>query len=64
MIANLVNIREEVVVEKIVQGKALDKGGLAFRAYGCKEWKHDEVKAILNMLAVSSSFNGKYPSAN
>jgi len=64
MTANLVNIREEVVVEKIVQGKTLHKGGLAFRAYGCKEWKHDEVKAISNMLAVSSRFNGKYPSAN
>jgi len=22
----------------------LDKGRLAFRAYGCKEWKHDERK--------------------
>jgi len=22
----------------------LDKGGLAFRAYGFKEWKHDESK--------------------
>ena len=42
----------------------MDKRGLALWAYGCKEWKHDEGKAILNMLVVPSRFSGEFPSAN
>jgi len=42
----------------------LDKRGLAFWAYGCKEWKHDEGKAISNMLVVPSRFSDEFPSAN
>ena len=39
MTADLVNIKGKVVVEQIVQGKTLDKGGLTFRTYGRIERK-------------------------
>jgi len=42
----------------------LDKRGLAFRAYGCKEQERGEGEAISNMLAIPLRFSGEFPSVN
>ena len=46
------------------RGKRWIKEDWLFGPMVVKSGKHDEGKAISNMLAASSRFNGDYPSAN